>query len=333
MKNEQAITDLFQEFISLGFPSKASNTYIAKPLSSNMSLRVAIDPSGAPALLINTSKDGHSAEGETIAYKHIKFSANCFCRIQTGTTITESNIALISCTAEDPFLREYFLRSLSGIVSTISQCPSQKETLAMVEKLLELYRLLSQPARNSIQGLWGELFLICTSTDPESAVRAWHTVPNALFDFRDEDSAIEVKTAQGDQRCHHFSIHQLNPAHEIKLSIASLLIKEACDGSTIYDLVSLISERNISPESYSKLSSMILATLGRDWMEQKRQRYNIDSASKSLKFFQYHSIPQIGLPLPDGVSDVSFLSNLTNLTSLDSNNIDMTDHLLLNFLK
>lgn len=331
MKSEGIITDLVQEFLLLGPPPLIENIFIANKIPGNPALRIAKDQNGSPALLISMIDDGNTREGVTIPYKHIIFSPKRKCKIQTDTTISEYTIALISCSSEDPHLREYFLRSLSGVISAISQNPTRTEVFAILEKLLELFRLMSAPSRNSIQGIWGEMLIIYLSTNSENAIRAWHVNPDALYDFDDGYSAIEVKTVLGDNRYHHFSINQLNPPQELKLAIASIILHEDSRGATVYDLlVKIVNEKGISSNALGKVHSLILSTLGKEWFDQKSNRFSVEDAIKSLKLFQHKLIPQIAYPLPQGVKSVSFISDLSYLPALGRVDIAVDDELLNN---
>jgi len=329
MKNEGNIPDLVQEFMLLGQSPPSANMFIAKPIHGNPALRIAKDLNGSPALLISTTDDTNACEEEEIFYKHIVFSPKRNCMIKTDSTISEDTIALISCNSDDPHLREYFLRSLSGITSAISQNPSRKEVSAILDKLLELFRLMSSPSRNSIQGLWGEMLVIYLSVNSEKAIQAWHSNPDALYDFDDGYSAIEVKTVLGDNRCHHFSINQLNPPRKLKLAIASILLHEDSRGATVYDLlVRIADEKGVSSSALAKAHSLILSTLGKEWFDQKNNRFGVEDAIKSLKLFQHTLIPQITYPLPQGIKSVSFISDLSFLPEIGRFDIPEDDELL-----
>ena len=329
MKTERNMPDLAQEFMLLGQSLPSKSMFFAKPIHGNPALRIAKDSYGSPALLISTTDSADTLEGEEISYKHIVFSPKRKCRIQTDMTVSECTIASISCNSDDPHLREYFLRSLSGVTSAISQKPSRSEVSAILDKLLELFRLMSSPPRNSIQGLWGEILIIYLSVDSEKAIQAWHTNPDALYDFNDGHSAIEVKTVLGDNRYHHFSINQLNPPRDLKLTIASMLLHENSRGATVYDLLARVAdEKGISSSALAKAHSLILSTLGKEWFDQKGNRFGVEDAIKSLKLFQYKLIPQITYPLPEGVKSVSFISDLSYLSAIGRFDIPEDDDLL-----
>ena len=317
MKTDSNLIDLVNEYLQLSESPQKPNTYIAKPIFGSQVLRIAKGLTGTPALLIDAPYYINDADKETIAYKHISFTPKCNCILQSEASLTECTMAVITCTSDDAHLREYFLRSLSGVCSSLPQKPSIGDIYQMLNDLLELFQLKSSAPRDSVQGLWGELLIIYLSSDPEKAIQAWHENPNALYDFYDGVSAVEVKTALGDHRCHHFSILQLNPPENISLVIASLLIQEIANGATVYDLLAKIAtEKEISPNALSKAHAIILSILGRDWFEQKNTRFDIVSAGKGLKLFRHHLIPQIRYPLPQGVNSVSFISDLTFVSSL-----------------
>jgi hypothetical protein len=77
-----------------------------------------------------------------------------------GATESVETLAVLKCTTDDPMLREYFLRSLSGTVTALPAIPTEEDIATAVAKLVELFRALKAPPRTSLQGLWCELFLI-----------------------------------------------------------------------------------------------------------------------------------------------------------------------------
>jgi hypothetical protein len=78
-----------------------------------------------------------------------------------------------------------------------------------LESLIELFRMLTIPPKESVQGLWGELYLMAQANDPVRLAGAWHARPEELFDFSEGAELLEVKSAAGYDREHHFSLDQL----------------------------------------------------------------------------------------------------------------------------
>jgi hypothetical protein len=79
--------------------------------------------------------------------------------------------------------------------------------------------------RKSVQGLWAELFLMARLRDPSALVAAWHSQLGDLYDFSAGSQRIEVKSAIGRIRRHHFTLEQVLPIPRTRVLIASVLVE------------------------------------------------------------------------------------------------------------
>jgi hypothetical protein len=114
------------------------------------------------------------------------------------------------------------------IIERLGNKPLLEQIKIEIEKIESLFLKLSKSSKASFIGVWGEVFLIETSNNPDVLIEAWHKNSNDLFDFNDGKDKIEVKTTTQKIRRHSFAIGQLEPIPGVCVAIASILTVEAC---------------------------------------------------------------------------------------------------------
>jgi hypothetical protein len=227
------------------------------------------------------------------------------------------NLAVLKCTTEDPMLREYFLRSLSGTIAGFPTAPTEEDIVAAVAKLVELFRALEAPPRISLQGLWCELFLIDHAPNIRQAAIAWHADPSALHAFVAGRQRVEVKSTMGPHRTHQFRLEQLIPPRGTDVVIASFLLEESGRGISIAELWDEVSGRHeLSVSLRNRLSQILALGLGRDWRKARRVAFDPQVALKGLHLYNASMIPRVDPNLPVEVSEVRFKSELTDTPPL-----------------
>ena len=148
-------------------------------------------------------------------------------------------------------------------------------------------------------------------------LEAWRTDDTALFDFSDGEIRIDVKTAGGKARIHTFSYEQCNAPLGALAVAASLLVERASGGVSLITLIDEIVGRIAAhSDLVLKLHEVVAATVGADLNEALAQRFDLQLADSSLRFFNLREIPAIREPLTPGVSEVHFRSDLSNVSPL-----------------
>src|SRR5262249_26198912 len=154
--------------------------------------------------------------------RHLFFHPRCLCRINCdGKADTIETFAVLNCKTNDSLLREYFLRCLTGFVAALSDKLTEEELTGLVTNLVELFRAIEDAPRNSLQGIWCELFLIPRATRIRQAAMAWHSDPKELYDFVAGKQRLEVKSTTSPHRVHEFRLEQLLPLHNTRVVIVS----------------------------------------------------------------------------------------------------------------
>jgi len=228
------------------------------------------------------------------------------------------DVSLIQCSA-DPDLEGVFLRLMGGLIQEFGD-PSGKELADLVTRLVDLFRALSQPARKSIQGLWGELLVIALGTSPIDLLMAWHAEPNDMYDFNAGHQRIEVKTSASRRRSHHFRLEQLLPPAGTEMVVCSLIVERSGGGQTAADLVSEIGGQIDSrPDLVVRLEAVVAETLGVEWRSSAHTTFDREVARDSVRFLAVGDIPSIPLgALPDTVSNVHFEVNVDAVPGIPS---------------
>jgi len=183
-----------------------------------------------------------------------------------------------------------------------------------MDRIVELFRLMSEPPRKSIQGLWAELFVIWRSVDISLLVQAWHRVPEDLFDFNSGSQRIEVKSAGGRQRVHHFRLEQLQPPAGTEVLVASMLVESSGAGLSLEELADGVRTRlGAKAELIDRFDRIFIASLGSEWRKAMELSFDQERARESLHFHWARDIPSIDPGIPPRISEVRFRVDLEGL--------------------
>lgn len=314
--------DLVSLFKSLeSIPEKVSDSSMlsARLIPERENFYLSKDQQGNPALVIAVKFEPSSAAPPSIELEHIEIHHGLECRLHQPDGIVSSGIfSIVRCVDSERVLREYFLMSVAPVIFGLSVRPTQVEIVQAINTLVELFRVMSQPSKKSIQGLWAELLLIAESTDPFMLIDCWHKTPEDLYDFNRGPLKIEVKSAGGSVRAHYFSFEQLHPPKGTRVLVASMLVNEASGGVNINELTNEVSARvSTRPYILERLVTTIGLSIGSSWRQTLDFRFDREYAIESLGFFDYASIPSIPLPLPAGIDHVTFRSDLSTTAKID----------------
>lgn len=280
-------------------------------------MRIAKDSRARPALLISVDELTDEAS-PFIELTNFSYRSRTACLVDHDGITEQQTLAVLLCRAEDPGLQEWFLRTVGAIIGELAERMTQRELDLAVERLVQLFLALGRPSSSSIQGLWGELVLIAYSPDPTLLLTAWHADPMEPYDFVAGLARLEVKTARGSRREHHYSLDQLLCPEEVRLAVASILVQPSPAGVTVGNLVDFIESRVAeNPGVIAKLHEVVALTLGSDWHRAADHRFSVRPALESVVLFDGRQIPRVSPDLPPEVSDVRFKVEMWDLPVLD----------------
>jgi hypothetical protein len=278
--------------------------------------RLGKDSNGAPALLVALKPGGPAlppVELENLTVQH-----GMRCRLLRAEQEPEAaTVTLVRCREPDRVLRDYFLSVVEAVLPLIGDAPSDSRVREVIRGLIELFRTLELPATKSIQGLWGELFLLAQASDVVTMLGAWHTAPEERYDFTRAEHRMEVKSAIG-ERAHHFGLLQLHPPAGTIATVASLCVERAGGGVSLAELLARIRERVATHVDLAVgLDRVAASSLGHSWKHALTERFDWERAKESLAFFEVGAIPTIHLShVPATVSEVYFRSSLVGVPAL-----------------
>lgn len=272
-----------------------------------------------PMFFVRTNSSASSVQNIVREILSVEYNVSCKLIDDNGNA-QDDNFCIITLRSLDTPLQSYFIEIFTMMLHKLPPIPSNRELSVEVENLIAIFDALTNPPKKKIQGLWAELLVIEQSTQPETLINAWHSVPSAKYDFTLGRDKIEVKSTSSEERIHKFSLDQLNPSQNSRLLIASTVVREsgpADDGLSVKDLYDKIRERVSAVDSQIRLFTIIAETVGTDLAKLENVFYDYTSAVDFLEFYDYHDIPSIPKDIvPSLVTEVKFASNLNGLTDV-----------------
>jgi hypothetical protein len=308
---------LVELFRDLTPPAENSPGFSVRRLARNSKVWVGQDSLARPVVLIESTSDATRAHGAVL--RNITFEPWVSCEITESASPLRSVMAsIIRCTAAERELHEHFLRALSPACEELGEEPRVAEVAGLVDRLIEVFRALSQPSSESIQGLWTELLLINRARDIELAVQAWQPRSRSLVDFEHGTIGVEVKSCAGQVRLHRFKLAQLQPATGSERYVASVLVSPNARGASISDLWDVIESRLGSRRLLrDRTAARIAEALGDDWQRAHAHRFDVDSAVAALLMFDAQSIPRVGQDAEPCLTDIEFTVDLSGVDPVE----------------
>lgn len=306
--------NLFEEFKKLQLPSKVQS-YSAVPIKGSKAHRLGKDINDSPSILLSTFGRKNVLKMKNQKLYNLSIFHDLECEVEFDNKIFVESFTVITYSGSDEVLKEYFLKVCELLINSLGIEPTNEEIRNVTNRLIELFRVLKEPPRKTIQGLWSELFLINQSKAPAKLVRAWHCVPEERYDFSFESMRLEVKSTSTRNRVHHFSLEQLVPPLGAKLFIVSVFTEVSSVGKSISDLISEIESKLSDQKLVNKLRLVTYATLGNSITEMNYISYDLQIAKDSIRFYESKDIPKIEV-VPLHVSKVEFRSSLEGISYL-----------------
>lgn len=309
---------LFELFSGLAPPAgDGESTFSTARIKGYPSHRLGKTAAGEPALLVAVAAKAAASPAPPVRLTHLTIQHETRCRIESRRGAAEETFSVVRLRGADPLLVEYFLTTLPAFITAIGVRPTRTEINTALASLVELFRALADAPATTVQGLWAELFLISQASEPLIVAKAWHAVPEERYDFCLGAQRVEVKSASGRRRQHHFSLEQLRPAAGACVLVASVLMERAAGGTALGTLLGEVRKlMAAAPDTAIALEKNVARLLGRDWEFALKESFDAELAASTLQFYPSRLVPCIPTPLPDGISGVHFVADLTHAKPL-----------------
>ncbi|MPQ92378.1 PD-(D/E)XK motif protein [Thioclava sp. JE_KL1] len=327
---------LFEIFEALAAPpadQSGTPMFAVRPVASYQSYFVGKDSQCKACLLVRTS-DASGRAPPPIRLESLDAQFELGCRITDARGDTQDGrFTVARCRSAEPETIRYFLSVCHIIMRHMGDTPSRTALASAVQRLASIFQSIRRPPVRSLNGLFGELFLISKCRSPARALAAWRIDDSARFDFSTGDIRLEVKTCAGRLRQHTFSFDQCNPPPGTVAVLASLMIERVPRGLALSDLIAMIQDRIGDDENLLlKLHDVVASTLGTSLAISLDLPFDQRLAESSLRYFDLRTIPAMREQLPANVSDVRFASDLSGSEPLDATGLVDRDPLFWDLL-
>ena len=316
------IKQIINEFYSLESTTLKDNTYNVISLFDSTH-KLGASKEHYPMFFIATNDAFNNIPNTIRELLSVEYDMECTINEANGSTSLRK-FAIITLRSNDRHLQSYFIEIFAMMLQKMPQQPSKQELSIEVERLVTIFSALTATPRKKIQGLWAELLVIEKSRDPKTLINAWHSIPSSKYDFTLGRDKIEVKSTSSEERIHRFSLDQLNPSPSSRLLIASITVRESghnLNGLSVKDLYNRICNRLQNIEIKIRLYTIIAQTLGNDINKIDSVFFDYTTASDTLAFYDYQTIPRIlKKDVPPSVTDVKFACNITKLKDILTSN-------------
>ncbi|MEC5196782.1 hypothetical protein GGR75_003329 [Xanthomonas campestris] len=171
---------LFDQFSALSCAT-SETSFKAIPVSAHRKDFLGKGSDGAPIFLLHDASEAQYSPG--VHFRHLTAQFHTTCRVHTDDTDLQRQFALAACDGAATDLHELFVRCFCAAIEELPINSGTRELNSCIQKLLDLFRALSQPSGRDVLGLWGELYVIASSGNIAGALAAWHEDPFDRFDF------------------------------------------------------------------------------------------------------------------------------------------------------
>lgn len=292
----------------------SGHTYTVAPLPPHVGVSLGVDTLGRPTLFAPADRRSSDAPLRTA---RVSFQPAQEYSI-AGNGPQRQLLHALRCESSEPSEVDGFLILIEAFLAHHSGQQVDGEQLAGFFRAM--VRLFSTgPARDlqsERQGLWGELFLMQRARGYSFWAPFWHSEVTRVFDFSAQTRRVEVKTAIGGRRVHHFSHRQVFAVGDEQIVIASFLLREDDAGLSLRQLIAECRAALLGTPHFLKLERAVRhAAMEDEGIE--GLTYDGADAERQLAWFRATDIPHFRIPEPPGVSDTRYRVELSGAPRLE----------------
>ena len=276
-----------EQYKSLGCHGNGDDSYKVLSLK-DLPHKLGKSSEGYPMFFICVNET--TSQVKNITRELLSVEYNQLCRLSSEEGDIEKSYAIIILRSPEWALQSSFIDIVVLMLQKIQPVPSRKTLSVEVEKLITIFSALVNPPVKKMQGLWGELLVIEQSKYPETLVNAWHSSPNAKFDFTLGRDKIEVKTTSSERES-----------------------GEGNGGKSVRDLFDAIYQK-VGVQERFHLYQIVAETVGNNISKLDAVHFDYVEATDTLAYFCAKDIPHIKKSdVPAGVTEVKFASSLDGI--------------------
>lgn len=302
--------------------SSTKDSFCVELISDEMNHRIGVTEKGQPVFFIKTIETNKNFLNVRLQLIELRFNQKC-------ELISESNgkeqgvysTATLKTDSEE--LTEYFLTTIEPLLKKIGNNPASSIVKREFDKLIDLFKNITNPPKKTIQGLWAEMFFIEQSKNIDYTIRSWHISPNEMYDFNDGNDKIEIKSTSSNKRTHRFNQSQLNKMRNTSVFVGSVFVLETDLGKSINNLFESIKTKTNDDELIDKVNRVIAETLGKDIERIYDSFYDYSFAKNTKAFYSIDDIPKIkSKNIPKTIFNIKFDCDLEGLSSLNTKEVN-----------
>jgi len=306
------LSAIFEQLRAPQGESGAVEAFDARPIPGRPQWRVARNEAGLPAILVAVDAPTGPDRPLAVGLVNLRVEHNVRCGVsQQGGDVEIARYSIIQCLSDDSDVQACFLRTIGGALVGLERPVQAKDLGDLVDRLIVLFRLVARPRERAIHGLWAELFVILSASDPGAMIDAWHSQSMEHFDFGRGGERLEVKSSSIRSREHMFSFEQVYPPSGASVLVASVYVEEQTNGRSLGNLWDRVVDAAPSSEARLKVEKVCIQTLGQDLGVGREFSADWNLAVESLAFYQVSDIPRPSADCPAGVSQLRFRSDLS----------------------
>ena len=303
---------IFEQLNAPQADSACEDTFDARPVPGRDQWRIAKSESGLPAVLVAVDAPVGRDKPLGVDLANLRVEHNVRCSVsRQGGGVEIARYSIIQCLSSDSAVQACFLRTIGGVLVGLDGHVKAKDLVDLVDRLVVLFRLVGKPRERTIHGLWAELFVILSTSDPATMIGAWHSQSMEHFDFSLGSERLEVKSSSMRSREHMFSFEQVYPPSRASVLIASVHVEEQTNGKSLGYLWDRVVDAAPSAEARLKVERVCAQSLGQDLGAGRTFSGDWNVAVESLAFYQVADIPRPSGDCPPGVSQLRFRSDLS----------------------
>lgn len=305
------VLDAFERLVGrVGNGDVPALGYTVEAISADrLGLYLGCSESGELALIVETRQ----SRTPPAPLRLVALSADFGVRseLRDGDDTKTVRVSVLRCSVLERGVGDLFATLCASFVDTLPSDSTEQEFANEINRWSGLFWRLGRRVDTDIVGLAGELAVIASAPHPSVWVQAWHADPGDVLDFVFADAAtsVEVKSTRGTTREHVVSLGQVLSEGMGERFFASVFVELNDSARPLGDLVREVSDR-LDDEGRLAFWSVLTDTCGEGLEEVLTRRFEDSKAMTSLRFYDAGDIPVpvVDLPLPQGVSSVSFKS-------------------------